>query len=141
MTELADTSAWVWSRKAGLSDLRHDFDTALVDGGLATCDMVRLELLYSARNADEFADIRDELAAVADCPIGKAQWQRALWVYEQLSAQGGADQRSVKHADLLIAAAAEAAGVAVLHYDEDYDRIAGITGQPMRWLAMKGRLR
>jgi predicted nucleic acid-binding protein len=141
LTELADTSAWVWSRKAGLSDLRHDFDTALVDGGLATCDMVRLELLYSARNADEFADIRDELAAVADCPIGKAQWQRALWVYEQLSAQGGADQRSVKHADLLIAAAAEAAGVAVLHYDEDYDRIAGITGQPMRWLAMKGRLR
>jgi predicted nucleic acid-binding protein len=141
LTELADTSAWVWSRKAGLSDLRHDFDTALVDGELATCDMVRLELLYSARNANEFADIRDELAAVADCPIGKAQWQRALWVYEQLSAQGGAHQRSVKHADLLIAAAAEAAGVAVLHYDEAYDRIAGITGQPMRWLAMEGSLR
>ena len=53
MTELADTSAWVWSRKAAL--LRHEFDTALVDGNLATCGMVRLELLYSARNAGEFA--------------------------------------------------------------------------------------
>ena len=103
--------------------------------------MVRLELLYSARNAGEFAEIRDELAALPGCPIGKAQWARALWVYEQLSAQGGAHQRSVKQADLLIAAAAEAAGVAVLHYHEDYDRIAGVTGQATRWLAAKGSLR
>ena len=141
MTELADTSAWVWSRRAALSELRHEFDTALVDGELATCDMVRLELLYSARNADELAEIRDELAALPDCPIGEAQWERALWVYERLSAQGGAHQRSVKHSDLLIAAAAEAAGVAVLHYDEDYDRIAGVTGQATRRLAAKGSLR
>jgi predicted nucleic acid-binding protein len=141
LTELADTSAWVWSRRASLPDLRHEFDAALVDGELATCDMVRLELLYSARNADEFADIRDELAAVPDCPIGKPQWERALWVYEHLSALGGAHQRSVKHADLLIAAAAEAAGVAVVHYDEGYDRIAAVTGQATRWLAAKGSLR
>ncbi|MBA2359715.1 MAG: VapC toxin family PIN domain ribonuclease [Actinobacteria bacterium] len=98
-------------------------------------------MLYSARNGHEFADIREELDALADCPIGKAQWERALWVYEQLSARGGAHQRSVKHPDLLIAAAAEAADVAVLHYDEDYDRIAGITGQPTRWLAPRGSLR
>jgi predicted nucleic acid-binding protein len=139
LTELADTSAWVWSRRSS-PELRHDFDTALVDGDLATCDMVRLELLYSARNAEEFAEIRTDLEALPDCPIGKAQWERALWVYEQLSAQGGAHQRSVNHADLLIAAAAESADVPVLHYDEDYDRITGITGQPTRWLAAKGSL-
>jgi predicted nucleic acid-binding protein len=46
----------------------------------------------------------------------------------------------VKHPDLLIAAAAEATGVAVLHYDEDYERIAAITGQPTRWLAPAGSL-
>lgn len=141
MNELADTSAWVWSRRAALPELRHEFDTALVDGELATCDMVRLELLYSARNADEFAEIREELAALEDCPVGSEQWQRALWVYEQLSARGGAHQRSVKHPDLLIAAAAEAAGVTVLHYDADYERVAGITGQPTRWLAPRGSLR
>jgi predicted nucleic acid-binding protein len=66
---------------------------------------------------------------------------RALQVYERLNAQGGASQRSVKHPDLLIAAAAEAADVAVLHYDEEYDRIAAITGRPTRWLAPKGTLR
>ena len=29
----------------------------------------------------------------------------------------------------------------LLHYDEDYDRIAEITGQPTRWLAPSGSLR
>ena len=137
--DLADTSAWVWSRRSA-AELRRDFDTALVDGEIATCDMVRLELLYSARNAGEFADIRTELEALPDCAIGKTQWERALWVYQRLSAKGGAHQRSVKHADLLIAAAAEAAGAGVLHYDEDYDRIAEITRQPTRWLAPRGSL-
>jgi predicted nucleic acid-binding protein len=141
LTELADTSAWVWSRRRAYPELRHAFDTALVDGALATCDMVRLELLYSARDPVEFAEIRDELAVLPDCPIGKQQWERALSVYEQLSARGGLHQRSVKHPDLLIAVAAEAAGVAILHYDEDYDRIAEITGQPTRWLAPAGTLR
>jgi predicted nucleic acid-binding protein len=141
LTELADTSAWVWSRRPGYGQLRHEFDTALVDGELATCDMVRLELLYSARNRLEFAEIREELAALPDCPIGKDEWNRALWVYEQLSGRGGTHQRSVKHPDLLIAAAAEAAAVTLLHYDEDYDRIAEITGQPTRWLAPAGSLR
>jgi len=141
LTELADTSAWVWSRRVAFPELRDAFDAALVDGDLATCDMVRLDLLYSARNASEFAEIREELGALDDCPIGKDQWERALWVYERLSARGGAHQRSVKHPDLLIAAAAETADIAVLHYDEDYDHIAAITGQPMRWLAPKGTLR
>jgi predicted nucleic acid-binding protein len=141
LTELADTSAWSWSRRRAYPELRRAFDSALVDGELATCDMVRLELLHSARSGIEFVEIRQELAALADCPIEKEQWRRALWVYERLSAQGGASQRSVKHPDLLIAAAAEAAGVGVLHYDEDYDRIAAITGQPTRWLAPKGTLR
>lgn len=102
--------------------------------------MVRLELLYSARTVSEFGELREELAALPDCPVGKEQWERALWVYEQLAAQGSADQRSVKHPDLLIAAAAETAGLMVLHYDEDFDRIAAITGQPTRWLAERGTL-
>jgi predicted nucleic acid-binding protein len=141
VTELADTSAWSWSRRRGYPELRRAFDEALVEGDLATCDMVRLELLHSARSATEFAEIREELGALHDCPIDKPQWERALWVYERLSAQSGTAQRAVKHPDLLIAAAAEAAGVTVLHYDEDYERIAAITGQPTRWLAPAGSLR
>jgi predicted nucleic acid-binding protein len=138
--ELADTSAWAWSRRPGASAVRATFDEAVITGRLATCDLVRLELLHSARNGDEFRLRREELDVLPDCPIGKPEWGRALWVYERLAAQGGAHQRAVKHPDLLVAAAAEAAGVTVLHYDEDFDRIASITGQPVRWLARRGSL-
>jgi predicted nucleic acid-binding protein len=141
LTELADTTAWSWSRRRACPELRQAFDAALIEGELATCATVRLELLHSARNAVEFAEIRSELEALPDCAIGEAQWDRALWVYERLSARGGAFHRSVKHPDLLIAATAESAGITLLHYDEDYDRVAAITGQPTRWLAPKRSLR
>ncbi len=48
--------------------------------------------------------------------------------------------RSVKLNDLLIAAAAELGGATVWHYDEDYDRIAELTGQPVEWIATRGSL-
>lgn len=129
----------MWSRAIG-GQLRADFDEAVKEGKVATCAMVQLELLYSARNADEFADLRAELGALPDLPVGEAQWRRAVQVYQRLAEHGGMHHRSVKHPDLLIAAAAEAACVPVLHYDEDYDRIASITGQPVRWLAPRGTL-
>ena len=138
--ELADTSAWSWTRAVD-GELRRRFDEALIDGEIATCDMVRLELLHSAQNASEFRALRQDLQALPDCPIGKPEWERALDVYEQLAHQGGLQHRAVKHPDLLIAAAAEAAGVTILHYDEDYDRIAALTGQVVRSLAPRGSLR
>lgn len=78
-----------------------------------------------------------DLDALPDLPISQAQWDRAVQVYERLAQQVGLHHRSVKHRDVLIAAAAEAADVEILHYDEDYDRIAAITGQRVRWLALQ----
>jgi predicted nucleic acid-binding protein len=138
--QLADTSAWVWTRAVG-GDLRAAFDEDLVDGQIATCDMVRLELLYSARNGTEFVALSSELDALPNSPIEVDQWKRALEVYEELAQQGGMHHRAVRHPDLLIAAAAEGAAIPVLHYDEDYERIASITGQEVRWLAPRGTLR
>lgn len=137
--ELADTSAWVWTRAVG-GDLRALFDEAVIDGLVATCAMVRMELLYSARNHREFSELRADLDALPDCTVAGAEWDRAIEVYEMLARQGGMHHRAVKHADLLIAAAAEAAGLTVLHYDEDYDRIAAVTGQATRWLAPRGSI-
>jgi predicted nucleic acid-binding protein len=42
--------------------------------------------------------------------------------------------------DLIIAAAAEAAELTVLHYDRDFDHIASVTGQPTEWIAHPGSL-
>lgn len=48
--------------------------------------------------------------------------------------------RMVKIPDLIIAAVAQRHGATVLHYDSDYEAIAGVTGQPVRWLVPPGTL-
>jgi predicted nucleic acid-binding protein len=138
--DLADTSAWFLSRRSDAAPVRQAFDELLLAEEVAICDMVRFELVYSSRNAAEMAASLARLDALDDCPIGKQQWERALAVYGRLAEQGGAHHRSVGFQDLLIAAAAEAAGAAVLHYDEDFDRIAAITGQPTSWIVPRGSL-
>jgi len=139
--ELADTTAWSWSRRKAYPELREWFDAALIEGEIAICDMVRLELLHSVRDVDEFRPLSEDLDGLPQLPLGEAEWRRALWVYERLAQQGRGFHRTVKHQDLLIAAAAEGAGVTLVHYDQDYDAIGRVTGQPTRWLAPKGSLR
>ena len=134
MIELADTSAWVWSRRSGIAGMREAFDAALVDGFVATCDVVKLELLHGARSRDAFAEIREGLDALPACPLGGREWDRSLWIYEQLAGQGEVTHRSVGHPAALVAAAAESAGVTVLHYNAAFERIAAVTGQPVRRL-------
>jgi hypothetical protein len=136
MSELADTSAWFASRRA--PDVRSHFDALVARAAISTCDAVKLELLHTARNASEFGARRAELDLLPQCPIGPAEFRRAIDVYEALTQQGGMHHRRVKHPDLLIAAAAESAGVPVLHYDRDFEAIAAVTGQPMRWIAPMG---
>ena len=50
------------------------------------------------------------LGTLPDCPIGKARGT-ALEVYEELARKAGLHHRAVKHPDLLIAAATEAAAL------------------------------
>jgi predicted nucleic acid-binding protein len=137
---LTDTSAWFLSRRSDAARARQALDDLLLAEEVAICDMVRFELVYSTRNAVEMAGALANLDALYDCPVGKREWERALDVYRCLAEQGGAHHRAVGYEDLLIAAAAEAAGATVLHYDEDYDRIAAITGQPTSWIAPRGSL-
>lgn len=137
MTDLADTS--VWARKAHPM-VRDWFVAAVEAGDIATCDMVALEMLHSARNPREFASLELGLSALPWAEMDSAVWRRAREVYRSLGSRSGMVQRSVKHADLLIAAAAELAGMTLLHYDVDYDTIAEVTGQPTRWAAPRGSL-
>jgi predicted nucleic acid-binding protein len=138
---LADTSAWTWSRKPAYPELGHVFDERIENDDIATCDAVVAELLYGVRNAEEFGKRRDQLSAIRRCPIREREWRRALDVMQELAHRSPLGHRAVKHQDLLIAAAAEAAGLPVLHYDEDYERIAAVTGQAVEWLAPEGSLR
>ena len=138
MAELADTSAWTASARD--TELRRTFDVAVSRREVATCGAVAFELLHGARNAAEFTEMRTGLDRLPQCPIGPREWRRALGVLEMLAHRGGMHHRRVKHPDLLIAAAAESAGLTLLHYDAHFDVIAEITGQPTRWIAPRGSL-
>jgi predicted nucleic acid-binding protein len=136
--ELANTSAWTNRHKS--PQAKGDFGQRLEDGLIVTCDMVRLELLWSARDATDFADLREELGALITTPISAGTWQRAIDVFQQLVARGPLHHRQVTIPDTLIAAAAEEAGLPVLHYDRDFELIAEVTGQPVRAIAPPGSL-
>jgi len=134
---LADTSAW---HRATHPEVAEAWERLLTADAIATCTQVRLEILYSARNADDYDQLAAELLALHQLPCGEAQQLRALEVQQALAQQGGLHHRSVKIPDLVIAASAEAAGAVLWHYDEDYDRIAAITGQTVEWIAPRGSL-
>jgi predicted nucleic acid-binding protein len=138
--ELADTSAWVVSRRKAAGRLGEEFDERMLRLEIGICDMVRFELLKSARNGEEMARLSQRFDALPNLSVDGRIWKRALWVYQQLADLGGAHHRSVGHPDLLIAATAEVAEVAVVHYDADFDRVAAITGQPTRWIAPRGSI-
>jgi len=102
--------------------------------------MVRLELLWSARDAIHLASIRGNLEALREAPMGERVWRRATDVFELLAERGPLHHRQVGIPDLLIAAAAELAELPLLHYDHDFELIAEVTGQPMRAIAPLGSL-
>jgi predicted nucleic acid-binding protein len=134
--ELADTSAWTNRHKDPA--VRADFDARVLAGEVATCSMVVMELLWTARDAAEFAELRDQLGALSQLPVGTDAWERAIDVWAELVRRGR--HREVRPADLLIAAAAELAGVGLCHYDRDFETIGVVTAQPIRAIAPLGSL-
>ena len=136
MTELVDTSVLILARRDG--DVREWLRAAIVADAVAICDQVVIEYLRGARNQAEFVDFEAVLSAFPWLRIEPADWDRVRSVYRTLSGVTGGYQQIVPIADALIAAVAERHRVGVVHYDEDYDRIAAITGQPVRWVMPRG---
>jgi predicted nucleic acid-binding protein len=105
-------------------------------GLIGTCPIVDLEILFSARTGTEHAHFRPQRQAFEYFPLTDEIARRAIEVQGQLAQR--AQHRSVSIPDLLVAATAERFALTVLHYDRDYERIAGITGQPTEWIVPAG---
>lgn len=133
MTELVDTSALILAFRS--PDVAQWLRAAIEADRVITCDQVALEYLRGARNQAEFDRFDRVLRAFPSVPIEPIDWDRARGVFRELSGVSGGYQRSVSIPDALIAATAERHGLAVAHFDADYDRIAAVTGQPTRWVA------
>jgi predicted nucleic acid-binding protein len=134
--ELVDTSALVLGARDPA--VRGWLVDAIAKDDVVLCDMVALEYLMGARNPDEYARLEVALGGFRWEDTLPSDWRRAREVHRALADRGAGHQRSVRIPDLLIAAVAERAHLPVAHYDEDYDRIASITGQPTRWVVPRG---
>lgn len=105
-------------------------------GRIATCALVDLELLVTARSAADHEELWFERQLLPRAPLTEECASRAIEVQGELAR--AARHRQIPITDLLIAAAAEAAGLTVMHYDRDFDAIAQVTGQPTEWVVPPG---
>ncbi|HEX4216715.1 MAG TPA: PIN domain nuclease [Candidatus Dormibacteraeota bacterium] len=128
--------------KSALSRLPHPavamrLGPLLEDGLVATCAIVDLEILYSARGLSEYEAVVAERRALDRLTLNEMTMDRAIEVQHELARVG---QHRVAIPDLIIAAAAESAGLTVLHYDADFERIARRTGQRQEWVVPRGSI-
>lgn len=136
MIELFDTSALILAaRHGGAAEALRE---AIGGTGLAVTDLVIVEYLNGARTLAEYDRFAWSLAAAQRLRTEPADWDRVLQVHRLLAATGPGHQRSVSVPDLIVAAVAERHGTTLVHYDEDYERIASLTGQPVRWVVPRG---
>jgi predicted nucleic acid-binding protein len=97
--------------------------------------VTRLEVGFSVRSGVELqaASSRPPLSSLPVEYLTPAMEDRAVAVQRLLADRG--QHRAPSIPDLLVAATAELAGLAVLHLDKDFDLIAGITDQAVERLA------
>jgi len=99
---------------------------------------VVLELIRLGPNAERAREVAERLDAFESVSMPSKLWRRAREVQLLLAPEGG--HRRVPPADLLLAAAAETAGVPLVHYDRDYERVASVTDLQHRWMVADGSL-
>jgi predicted nucleic acid-binding protein len=133
---MADTSVWARSGKPGFEW----FTDAVEDGRIAVCDQVAMELLWSARDLADFRATEEALLACPWFAVERVDWVEARRVFGELAGRGPLHHRQVTIPDLVIAAVAARNGLTLVHYDNDYEVIASVTGQPTRWAAPRGAI-
>ncbi len=131
---LLDTSVL---KRLGQAEVRTVVEPLAATGQLGRPSICDLEVGYSARNADEWDRLVEALNAFEHVETTAPHLRRALQVQRLLAQRS---QRGRKIPDLLVAAAAEQLGVAVLHYDADFDVIASVTGQRCQWVVPAGSM-
>ncbi len=108
-------------------------------GLLAVCAVTELEVLYTARSRAHRDQLRDLLRrSFAWLVMPDRVFERAIEVQAAMTQRG--THRSAGVVDLLVAATAELHRMTLLHYDADFDAVADVTGQPVRWLAEPGSI-
>jgi len=93
----------------------------------------------TARSGESFDTLAERLSAIRTAPLNSSVLREAEHVMRQLAHESAGAQR-LPVVDYLVAASAQEIGAAVIHYDRDYDLLAGYMEFESIWLAPPGKL-
>lgn len=117
---LVDTSAWVEFLRDTGSPACVEVDR-LLDGDVAICDPIRMEVLAGARDEAHLRNLRGLLGRATVLPTEAVDYEMAASLYRGCRRNGETVRRLI---DCLIGAVAEHHSVPVLHHDADFDALS-----------------
>jgi predicted nucleic acid-binding protein len=138
---LLDNSAWARLMPPSRvpAPRRAEVAKAIQAGDVFVCLPFLLEAGHSARDAMEHDELLCELEALPHLEIDAVVERRTLDAQAQLARAG---HHRVPPVDLMLAAVADRHQLDIVHYDADYDLIAGRTDLEFGsvWVAKRGSL-
>lgn len=130
---LADTSAWMQARRdPGARDLLLG---AIERGDVCWCWPVRYELMVDARESDGIAAVERTLEELREIPVDRSVQRAVLSVMRELAAGGSHGAHRFPLTDLTVAAAAQEAGIDILHFDHHLERLGNHLGLKAYWVS------
>ena len=117
---LVDSSVWVRVfRKAPPERLRRRMEELIQANAVATCDIVKLELLRGVGSEAEFSYAQAGLEGLPQLSTGPSEWSGAARLGFSLRQVGV----NIASPDLLVASVAISHGAALLHTDRHFELI------------------
>jgi predicted nucleic acid-binding protein len=133
MLFLLDKSAHELARRD--PDARQAFETLAVSGLLATCAIVELEVLFSARNPADHRRLKRYLREQCVWLETSDDTLSAAVDLQETMLTAGMHRKPIP--DLIIASVAQHHDAVLVHHDRDFDDIATVaTGLHTRWITL-----
>lgn len=122
---VADTSAW-WRVPLLPPQLRALVQDAIRDDRMLITPVGRMEILYSAQTAREYTELDAQLSTLRMLRNDRAAADAAMAALRELAERVDGYHRVPVTDALIAAAAADQGGLAVLHRDGHFDRLAEV---------------
>ena len=130
---LADTSAWMQARR----DLsaRDLLLSATERGDVCWCWPVRYELMVDARGPEGIAAVERTLENLREIPVDRSVQRGVLATMRELAAAGSHGAHRLPLTDLAVAAAAQGAGIGILHFDQHLEHLGDHLDIEAHWIS------
>jgi predicted nucleic acid-binding protein len=130
---LVDTSAWMQARRD--PHARELLLSAIQRGDVCWCWPVRYELMVDAQGPEGIAAVERSLEGLREIPVDRSVQRAGLATMRDLAATGSHGAHRLPLTDLTVTAAAQAAGVDVLHFDQHLEQLGEHLGIGSHWIS------